>query len=70
MIKSNLPLAIIGLGKTGKSIAKYLNKINCDFIAYDTRKDLEITKEIKKEIHENKIILGEFKEEYIENHLE
>jgi UDP-N-acetylmuramoylalanine--D-glutamate ligase len=68
MIKSNLPLAIIGLGKTGKSIAKYLNKINCDFIVYDTRKDLEITKEIKKEINENKIILGEFKEEYIENH--
>ena len=58
MKKSNLPVAIIGLGKTGISIAKYLNKNNIKYIAYDTRENLNITDEIKKNINSKNIVLG------------
>ena len=68
MEKSSLPFAIVGLGKTGLSIARYLNKNKIDFIAYDTRENLEITNEINSEIKNNKIILGSFKEKYIYHH--
>ena len=68
MKKSNLPIAVIGLGKTGISIAKYLKKNNKIFFCYDTRVDLEITTEIKKYINEKNIILGDFKRSYIKNH--
>ena len=68
MINSNLPIAIIGLGKTGLSVAKYLKKNDKEFLCYDTRSKLKITKEIKKYINEKNIILGEFKESYVENH--
>ena len=68
MKNSNLPIAIIGLGKTGLSVAKYLKKNDKDFLCYDTRPKLKITKEIKKYINEKNIILGEFKESYVENH--
>ena len=44
MKNSNLPIAIIGLGKTGLSVAKYLYRNNQKFIAYDTRKKLYIIK--------------------------
>ena len=66
--KSSLPFAIVGLGKTGLSIARYLNKNKIDFIAYDTRENLEITNEINSEIKNDKIILGSFKEKYIDHH--
>jgi len=68
MEKSSLPFAIVGLGKTGLSIARYLNKNKIDFIAYDTRENLEITNEINSEIKNDKIILGSFKEKYIDHH--
>ena len=68
MEKSSLPFAIVGLGKTGLSIARYLNKNKIDFIAYDTRENLEITNEINSEIKNDKIILGSFKEQYIDHH--
>ena len=48
MKKSNLPVAIIGLGKTGISIAKYLNNNNIKYIVYDTRENIDITDKIKK----------------------
>ena len=68
MKKSKLPIAVIGLGKTGISIAKYLKKNNKNFICYDTRLDLKITAEIKKYTSKRNIILGEFKKSYIKNH--
>ena len=68
MEKSNLPIAVIGLGKTGISIAKYLKKNNQNFLVYDTRINLEITNEIKKYVSKENIILGDFKKKYIEDH--
>ena len=68
MKKSSLPLAIVGLGKTGLSIARYLNKNKIDFIAYDTREDLEITKDINLEVSNEKIVLGSFKKKYVDLH--
>ena len=68
MIKSNLPIAIIGLGKTGLSIAKYFHKNNKKFIAYDTRKNLVLTNEIKKYIKTEDIVLGEIKNNFIRQH--
>ena len=68
MKKSNLPIAVIGLGKTGISIVKYLKKNNKNFIVYDTRKNLEITKEIKKYLRKENLILGIFKKSLIKNH--
>ena len=44
MILSKLPIAIIGLGKTGISIAKYFDKNKVDYHIYDTRSDLIISK--------------------------
>ena len=46
MILSKLPAAIIGLGKTGISIAKYFDKNKVDYHIYDTRSDLIISKKI------------------------
>jgi len=68
MKKSNLPVAIIGLGKTGISIAKYLNKNNIEYIAYDTRENLNITDEIKKNINAKNIVLGKLKKNFFESH--
>ena len=68
MEKSNLPIAVIGLGKTGISIAKYLKKNNQNFLVYDTRINLEITNEIKKYVSKENIILGDFKKKYIGDH--
>ena len=68
MKKSNLPIAIIGLGKTGLSIAKYFHKNNKKFIAYDTRKNLVLTNEIKKYIKTEDIVLGEIKNNFIRQH--
>ena len=60
MEKSSLPFAIVGLGKTGLSIARYLNKNKIDFIAYDTRENLEITNEINQFLE--KLILNDPKQ--------
>ena len=68
MKKNELPIAIIGLGKTGLSVAKYLKKINKNFVVYDTRNNLEINSEIKKYINRKNIILGELKDFFISNH--
>ena len=68
MITSKLPAAIIGLGKTGISVARYFKKNGIDFIAYDTRKDLVLSKSIKTEIKEKNIILGPIKNNSIELH--
>ena len=43
MKESNPTTAIIGLGKTGLSVAKYLKNKNLDFAVYDTKTDLKIT---------------------------
>ena len=68
MEKNELPIAIIGLGKTGLSVAKYLKKINKNFVVYDTRNNLEINSEIKKYINRKNIILGEFENSFINKH--
>ena len=68
MITSKLPTAIIGLGKTGISVAKFFKKNEIEFIAYDTRKDLEIPASIKKEIKEENIILGPLENKLILSH--
>ena len=58
MKNSNLPVAIIGLGKTGVSVAKYLKINNKNFIAYDTRENLKITDEIKKYVDNELVLMG------------
>ena len=68
MKKSNLPIAILGLGKTGLSIAKYFHSKNQKFIVYDTRKNIILTNEIKKYIKIENIILGEIKDNIIIQH--
>ena len=68
MKKSNLPIAILGLGKTGLSVAKYFHSNNQKFIVYDTRKNLVLTNEIKKYINIENIILGEIKNNFIFQH--
>ena len=68
MKKSNLPIAIIGLGKTGLSIAKYLYRNNQKFIAYDTRKNLTFNNQIEKYIKAEEIILGEITDNIVFQH--
>ena len=68
MKKSNLPIAIIGLGKTGLSIAKYLYRNNQKFIAYDTRKNLTFSNQIEKYIKAEEIILGEITDNIVFQH--
>ena len=68
MKKSNLPIAVIGLGKTGISVAKYLFNNNINFIIYDTRKNPEFFIEAKKFINSEKIILGDISKEIIDYH--
>ena len=68
MKKSNLPTAIIGLGKTGLSIAKYLYRNNQKFIAYDTRKNLIFNNQIEKYIKAEEIILGEITDNIVSQH--
>ena len=68
MKKNEQSIAIIGLGKTGLSVAKYLKKINKNFVVYDTRNNLEINSEIKKYINRKNIILGEFEDFFISKH--
>ena len=68
MKKSNLPTAVLGLGKTGISVAKYLFNNNINFIIYDTRKNSDYLNEAKKYIGLDKIILGDIEEEIVDNH--
>ena len=68
MIASKLPAAIIGLGKTGISVAKFFKKNKIEFKAYDTRKDLDLTDGIKKNIKEENIILGPLENKLIASH--
>ena len=68
MKKSNLPIAVIGLGKTGISVAKYLFNNNINFIIYDTRKNPEFFIEAKKYINLEKIILGDIGKEIADYH--
>ena len=68
MKNSNLPVAIIGLGKTGVSVAKYLKINNKNFIAYDTRENLKITDEIKKYVDSQHIVLGKLEKSFIDKH--
>ena len=58
MILSKLPAAIIGLGKTGISIAKYFDKNKVDYHIYDTRSDLIISKKNTKSNRHKKNNLG------------
>jgi len=67
-MKKKSSIAILGLGVTGISVAKYLKKNNEEFIAYDTRKNLLITNEIKKYVKKENIILGNFKINIIKKH--
>ena len=68
MILSKLPAAIIGLGKTGVSIAKYFDKNKVDYQIYDTRSDLIISKKILNQISSKKITLGPISMNSICNH--
>jgi len=68
MKKSNLPIAIIGLGKTGLSVAKYFHRNNQEFIAYDTRKKFIFTKEITKYLKKEDVVLGKITNNFIYQH--
>ena len=68
MKKSNLPIAIIGLGKTGLSVAKYFHRNNQKFIAYYTRKKFIFTKEITKYLKKEDVVLGEIQNFFIDQH--
>ena len=68
MILSKLPAAIIGLGKTGISIAKYFDKNKVDYHIYDTRSDLIISKKILDQIGTKKITLGPISIKSIDDH--
>ena len=68
MILSKLPTAIIGLGKTGISIAKYFDKNKVDYHIYDTRSNLIISEKILNQIGEKKITLGPISIESINDH--
>ena len=67
-MKRNSSIAILGLGVTGTSVAKYLKKNNQEFTVYDTRKNLLITDEIKKYVNQENIILGNFEINIVKNH--
>ena len=68
MKENNSTTAIIGLGKTGTSVAKYLKNKNKEFVAYDTRENLKITNEIEKYIDKKNIYLGKFSHSIIKKH--
>ena len=68
MKKNNTTIAIIGLGKTGISVAKYLKKKNKEFLVYDTRENLEITRDIEKYINRKNISLGKLNKSIIKKH--
>ncbi|KTC66432.1 UDP-N-acetylmuramoylalanine--D-glutamate ligase [Legionella adelaidensis] len=51
---------VVGLGKTGHSIARYLRRRNKPFIVYDTRKNPEGTSEFHAEFPGVDVFLGEF----------
>jgi UDP-N-acetylmuramoylalanine--D-glutamate ligase len=51
---------VVGLGKTGQSIARYLRRRNLPFIIYDTRTKPEGTEEFYSEFPGVDIFLGEF----------
>ena len=48
---------VAGLGKTGYSIAHYLKRKNCPFIAFDTRADFEGLDEFKRQFPEIDVFL-------------
>ena len=68
MEKNNSTIAILGLGKTGISVAKYLKNKNKEFVVYDTRENLEMTREIEKYVHKKNILLGKWNKSIIEKH--
>ena len=68
MEKNNHTIAILGLGKTGISVAKYLKKKNKEFIVYDTRENFEITKDIEKYINKKNILLGKLNKSIVKKH--
>ena len=65
---NNSTIAILGLGKTGISVAKYLKNKNKEFIIYDTRENLEIPVEIEKYINKKNIYLGKLNKNIIKKH--
>ena len=68
MKANNSTIAILGLGKTGISVAKYLKNKNKEFIIYDTRENLEIPVEIEKYINKKNIYLGKLNQNIIKRH--
>ena len=68
MTVNNSTIAILGLGKTGISVAKYLKNKNKEFIIYDTRENLEIPVEIEKYINKKNIYLGKLNQNIIKRH--
>ncbi|STX52682.1 UDP-N-acetylmuramoylalanine--D-glutamate ligase [Legionella busanensis] len=50
---------VVGLGKTGQSIANYLQRRNLPFIFYDTRKEVNNLTEFKQEFPGVDIFLGD-----------
>src|SRR3990167_7322424 len=53
---------IVGLGKTGRSIANYLNRRNQPFIAFDTRSTPEGLNDFQRDFPEVEIFLETFPE--------
>ncbi len=51
---------VVGLGKTGLSIARYLKQRQLDFIAYDTRKKADGLADFKREFPDTSIYLEDF----------
>lgn len=54
---------VIGLGKTGHSIAHYLQRRHIPFAVFDTRKTTELATEFQSEFPNISVFLGDFPEE-------
>jgi len=53
---------VVGLGKTGHSIARYLQRRNLPFIAYDTRAQTDATESFRTALPSAELFLGSFPE--------
>lgn len=54
---------VIGLGKTGQSVARYLHRNHLQFSVFDTRDAPDAAAEFRKEFADTAIFLGSFPEE-------
>ena len=55
-----IPTLIVGMGGTGLSCARFLEKNNCPFAIADSRREPPQLDEVKKEFTQIRILTGEF----------